>query len=67
MNVQEFLKLVDQAFDGMLKKLGCRDGNDAAILSHWQDGPPAGYRLQVTRYADGRAMTRFVAREGRQF
>ena len=59
-----FLAKVDAAFDGMLARLSCRDGADAAIISHWQDDPP-GYRLQVMRRSDGRSLTCFVAREER--
>jgi hypothetical protein len=54
---------VDATFDEFLTKLGCRDGRDAAIISHWQDDP-AGFRIQVTRLSDGKALTRFVAVEG---
>ena len=54
---------VDAAFDEFLTKLGCKDGRDAALISHWQDDP-AGFRVQVTRLSDAKVLTRFVAVQG---
>lgn len=53
---------VDEAFDAMLAKLGCNDGTDADLISHWQDG--LGYRLQVTRKSDGKTLLRSVTLDG---
>lgn len=51
---------VDCAFDAMLATLGCsQDNNDAVLISHWQDG--LGYRLQVSRKADQKTLTRLIA------
>jgi len=63
MNANELFRRVDLAFDQMLKKLGCVDGNDSIIISHWQDDI-LGYRLQVTRKTDGRSLTRGVRPDG---
>lgn len=54
---------VDATFDEFLTTLGCKDGRNAELISHWQDDP-AGFRIQVTRLSDGKALTRFVASGG---
>jgi hypothetical protein len=62
-NFQGMNKSVEKSFDTMLKRLGCTDGTDAHIISHWQS-EPAGFRLQVTRKLDGEALTKFVDGHG---
>lgn len=52
---------VDDVYDALLAKLGCTDGTDADLISHWQEN---GFRIQVSRKADGRALTRFVSLSG---
>ena len=65
MNVKEMLKRVDQVFDELLGQLGCEDGRDADLISHWQDGANPGFRIQVTRHTDKRMLTRFVDQLGK--
>jgi hypothetical protein len=54
---------VDRTFDDLLGKLGCEDGRDANLISHWQDGAKPGFRIQVSRKSDGKMLTRFVDAE----
>lgn len=64
MNTQNFLRMVDKVFDDLLSRLGCQEGPDVALISHWQDGTFPGYRIQVTRRADGASLTKFVCLDG---
>lgn len=52
-----FLKAVDKTFDTLLAKLGCVDGTDARLVSHWQDDS---YLISVTRNSDGKSLHRTV-------
>lgn len=55
--------LTDRTFDAMLASLDCsQDRNDAKLIAHWQDG--VGYRLQVTRKADGAALSKLIDLDG---
>lgn len=56
-NVGAILAAVDTTFDALLKKLGCVDGNDARIISHWQEDS---FLVSVTRKSDGRSLYRTV-------
>lgn len=62
MDVRSFNKSIDKVFDMLLRKLGCEDTTDAILMNHWQEG--IGARIQVTRRADGRSLTRGVRLDG---
>ncbi len=59
MSVNAMLKSMDRVFDDLLQKLGCSDGTDAILISHWQP-KEQGFRIQVTRKIDQRSLSRFV-------
>lgn len=60
----KMLSQVDAVFDRLLASLGCVDGTDALLISHWQDGTNPGFRIQVSRKLDGKSLTRFVSKDG---
>jgi hypothetical protein len=62
--MSKFLESTDRVFDSLLARLGCKDGRDANLISHWQDGINPGYRIQVVRKRDGTSLTKFVDRHG---
>ena len=61
MNVAAMNTAVDRVFDALLTKLGCSNGSDASLISHWQGN---GFRVQVARKSDGCTLTRFVSQSG---
>ena len=61
--MKRFWSNVERGFDRMLSRLSCHDGNDARMVSHWQE-EPRGFRLQVTRKGDGASLTRFIGTDG---
>jgi hypothetical protein len=64
MHAKECCASVDRVFDNLLARLGCRDGGDADLISHWQAGANPGFRIQVTRRSDNRQLTKFVSQNG---
>lgn len=59
--MSKMLEIVDAVFDSLCARLGVLDGRDADLISHWQGN---GFRIQVTRKADGKALTKFVRADG---
>lgn len=60
--VHQMMDAVDDVFDDLLERLGCHDGTDANLISHWQGD---GFRIQVTRNSDGKSLTKFAAIGGK--
>ena len=59
--MNKMLDAVDEVFDRLCERLNVTDGRDANLISHWQGD---GFRVQVTRKADGKSLTKFVRADG---
>ena len=57
-------RTVDRVFNELLAQLGCNDGTDANMISHWQEGDRPGFRVQVTSKLTGKTLTRFAGANG---
>ena len=62
-NAQAINAAVDKVYDHLMRVLSVTGSSDALMISHWQD-QPCGFRITITRKADGVSATRFVNETG---